>query len=113
MTDSAFAFGLGVGTHNSKGEWLEVFFARPLLAPPAALAEIVAGFQSGAALDKTQLQTLQSALAAAGADSQARLAESAARNGSPRSRRSCWQQIRRLQMYPRATSSCTCCPTAW
>ena len=83
MTDSAFAFGLGVGTQNSKGEWLEVFFAQPLLAPPAELAEIVAGFQSGAALDKTQLQTLQSALAGAGADSQARLASQLVETGRP------------------------------
>ncbi len=74
MTDSAFAFGLGVGTHNSKGEWLEVFFAQPLLAPPAALADAVADLDSGAALSTAQLQTLQSALTAAGADSQAGLA---------------------------------------
>ena len=37
MTDSAFAFGLGVGTHNSRGEWLEVYFPQPLLAPSPAL----------------------------------------------------------------------------
>ena len=39
MTNSAFAFGLGVGTHNSKGEWLEIFFPHPLLSPSPELAE--------------------------------------------------------------------------
>ena len=41
MTDSAFAFGLGVGTHNRKGDWLEVYFPRPLLAPSASLCAAV------------------------------------------------------------------------
>jgi 2,3,4,5-tetrahydropyridine-2-carboxylate N-succinyltransferase len=74
MTNSAFAFGLGVGTHNSKGEWLEVFFAQPLLSPPAALVQAVADSNSGTALERAQLQDLQSALAAAGAAEQAELA---------------------------------------
>ncbi|MCB1699865.1 MAG: 2,3,4,5-tetrahydropyridine-2,6-dicarboxylate N-succinyltransferase [Halioglobus sp.] len=74
MTDSAFAFGLGVGTHNSNGQWLEIFFARPVLAPPAELAAAVAGYDSNTALDKEQLQSLQTALAAAGAAEQAQLA---------------------------------------
>lgn len=35
-----FAFGLGTGTMNARGEWLEVFFPAPVLAPeaPAAVA---------------------------------------------------------------------------
>jgi 2,3,4,5-tetrahydropyridine-2,6-dicarboxylate N-succinyltransferase len=74
MTDSAFAFGLGVGTHNTSGDWLEVFFARPLLAPPASLVKAVAGADSGTALSGSQLQELQHALAAAGLDEQAALA---------------------------------------
>ena len=74
MTDSAFAFGLGVGTHNTSGDWLEVFFARPLLAPPASLVKAVAGADSGTALSSSQLQELRHALAAAGLDEQAALA---------------------------------------
>ena len=74
MTDSAFAFGLGVGTHNSNGQWLEIFFAMPVLAPPAELAAAVAWYDSNTALDKEQLQSLQTALAAAGAAEQAQLA---------------------------------------
>jgi 2,3,4,5-tetrahydropyridine-2-carboxylate N-succinyltransferase len=74
MTDSAFAFGLGVGTHNSKADWLEVFFARPVLAPGPALVTALAGLDSGAALDKARLRLLQQALAAAGESEQAALA---------------------------------------
>lgn len=74
MTDSAFAFGLGVGTHNSKGQWLEVFFPRPLLAPSAPLVRAVADSAAATALDTAQLQSLQAALAAAGATAQAQLA---------------------------------------
>ena len=37
MTDSAFAFALGTGTHNSQGEWLEVYFPQPIMAPATAL----------------------------------------------------------------------------
>lgn len=74
MTDGAFAFGLGVGTHNSKGEWLEIYFPQPLLAPSAALAQAAAGCNSSQALDREQLQALQSALADAGETAQAALA---------------------------------------
>jgi 2,3,4,5-tetrahydropyridine-2-carboxylate N-succinyltransferase len=31
------SFAFGVGTHNSSGQWLEVFYPRPLLNPSAAL----------------------------------------------------------------------------
>ena len=112
MTDSAFAFGLGVGTHNSKGEWLEVFFARPLLAPPATLVKAVAGADSGAAMSSAQLEALQEELASAGLAN--RLSWQA----------NCWQvtarwllyccaKMHRRPMCPRATSNCTCCRTGW
>ena len=45
-----YALGLGVGTQNSKGEWLEAFFPQPLLNPDPVLASVVAetlDFQSG------------------------------------------------------------------
>ena len=62
MTDSAFAFGLGVGTHNKQGEWLEIFFPQPILAPSAALAQAVTDCDPALALDREQLQALQAAL---------------------------------------------------
>jgi 2,3,4,5-tetrahydropyridine-2-carboxylate N-succinyltransferase len=75
MTNSAFAFGLGVGTHNSNHEWLEIFFPQPLLAPSPELAKAAANCDSGRALDREQLQALQSALADAGETAQAALAQ--------------------------------------
>ncbi len=83
MTDSAFAFGLGVGTHNSKGQWLEVFFPRPLLAPPAELVAAVAGCDSAEALDESTLRKLQSELSGAGAREQAELAGRLLDSGRP------------------------------
>jgi 2,3,4,5-tetrahydropyridine-2-carboxylate N-succinyltransferase len=74
MTDSAFAFGLGVGTHNSAGQWLEVFFPQPLLAPSAAIAAAAAQYDSGQALTREQLQQLQHTLTASGEAEQAELA---------------------------------------
>ena len=74
MTDCAFAFGLGVGTHNSKGQWLEVFYPQPLLAPSPAVVTAVAACATGSSLDNAQLQALQAALKAAGDTEQAELA---------------------------------------
>ncbi len=74
MTNSAFAFGLGVGSLNSKGEWLEVFFPDPILSPSAALVEAAAGLSSDKSLSSTQVTTLHAALAAAGENDQADLA---------------------------------------
>jgi 2,3,4,5-tetrahydropyridine-2-carboxylate N-succinyltransferase len=74
MTDSAFAFGLGVGTRNSQGDWLEVFFPAPMLSPPDAIAAAATGLDSGSALSGEQLQQLREALAASGQTAQAELA---------------------------------------
>lgn len=44
------AFAIGVGTKNSKGEWLEVFYQQPLFQPSAAIinaAKESAGYTSG------------------------------------------------------------------
>ena len=83
MSDPAFAFGLGIGTHNSKGEWLEVFFPQPLLNPSAALAAAVTSSDSGQALSEQQLAELQQSLAAAGEAEQAALAAQLLRSGRP------------------------------
>ncbi len=74
MTNTAFAFGLGVGTRNSKGQWLEVFFAQPLLDPSAELIAAVANTDNETTLEIEQLRELRQALVDAGADKQAALA---------------------------------------
>ncbi|MEM1111014.1 MAG: 2,3,4,5-tetrahydropyridine-2,6-dicarboxylate N-succinyltransferase [Pseudomonadota bacterium] len=75
MTDNAFAFGLGVGTHNSQGEWLEVYFANPILAPSPELAAAAAGLDNEAVLDADQIRALAGALREAGEHEQSELAE--------------------------------------
>jgi len=47
---STFALAIGVGTKNSKGEWLEVFYQQPLLNPASELvaaAKDTLGYEGG------------------------------------------------------------------
>jgi 2,3,4,5-tetrahydropyridine-2-carboxylate N-succinyltransferase len=74
MTNSAFALGLGVGTHNAKGDWLEVFFPLPVLQPAPELARAWETCAGNLALSTSQLAQLQAALTAAGETAQAELA---------------------------------------
>ena len=45
----ALAFAIGVGTQNAKGEWLEVFYQKPVYQPEAGLVEAAkaAGYEAG------------------------------------------------------------------
>lgn len=83
MTDTAFALGLGVGTQNSKGEWLEVFFPSPLIQPNAEIAAALEGLDNNTALEAGQLRSLQEQLGAAGDSEQARLAGRLLDSGRP------------------------------
>ena len=38
MSDNFFALGLGIGTRNKDGNWLEVYFPQPVIKPSAATA---------------------------------------------------------------------------
>jgi 2,3,4,5-tetrahydropyridine-2-carboxylate N-succinyltransferase len=62
MTDSAFALGIGPGTRDARGNWLEVFYPQPVLAPPAALTERVRDLASPEPLTPEALRALASAL---------------------------------------------------
>ncbi|MDB6063131.1 MAG: 2,3,4,5-tetrahydropyridine-2,6-dicarboxylate N-succinyltransferase [Verrucomicrobiaceae bacterium] len=81
MTQSLFAIGLGVGTKNQKGEWLDVFYPRPLLNPDAAIVAAIAeagskiGANAAIELSNNELQTLIKTLRSAGATEQADIAE--------------------------------------
>ena len=63
-----FSLGLGVGTQNSQGEWLEVFYPQPLLNPDSAIASAIAnaiGYQGGnstIAISGEQAATIAQAL---------------------------------------------------
>ncbi|WP_066965393.1 2,3,4,5-tetrahydropyridine-2,6-dicarboxylate N-succinyltransferase [Microbulbifer sp. Q7] len=74
---NVYSIGFGVGTCNSKGEWLEVYFPQPLLNPADAVASAVTGtlnIEGGnvaVALEQAQLQPLADQLESAGANAQA------------------------------------------
>ncbi|BFM20950.1 2,3,4,5-tetrahydropyridine-2,6-dicarboxylate N-succinyltransferase [Gilvimarinus japonicus] len=84
-----YSLGLGVGTQNQKGEWLEVFYPAPLLNPSDATAQAISqtvGYEDGnqaLALNKQQAAELAKALSAAGDAEQAAIAESLASSERP------------------------------
>ncbi len=77
MSEQLFSLGLGIGTQNAQGQWLEVFYATPVLNPsPALVSAITAntdyeGGNQAVPLAKGQLGTLESALREAGETEQA------------------------------------------
>ncbi|MGL6161533.1 2,3,4,5-tetrahydropyridine-2,6-dicarboxylate N-succinyltransferase [Microbulbifer sp.] len=84
-----YSIGFGVGTCNSKGDWLEVYYPQPLFKPEAETATAVAEalkLDEGnhtIALDPSQLQPLAEKLNAAGASEQAEILEQFAGSQSP------------------------------
>lgn len=74
MTNRALAFGLGLGTHNGKGDWLEIFFPQPILHPSQALASALGQCATDQTLTRTQLEDVHASLKAAGENAQAQLA---------------------------------------
>lgn len=79
MSEQLFSIGLGVGTKNSQGNWLEVFYAQPVLNPSADFARAVGatlsykGGNQAIELDKGKLGSLESALREIGESAQADL----------------------------------------
>ncbi|WP_019530533.1 2,3,4,5-tetrahydropyridine-2,6-dicarboxylate N-succinyltransferase [Dasania marina] len=86
---SLFSIGLGVGTQNAKGEWLEVFYALPVLNPSQALSKAVIAatdYQQGNQalnLDKGQLGSLEASLRAAGEAAQADIVNAMKQSSRP------------------------------
>ena len=84
-----FSAGFGVGTQNSKGEWLEVFYQQPVLNPSAALVDAVKsvlGYASGnqaIEFSADQAAALADALKAAGETGQAALVAALAASKRP------------------------------
>lgn len=66
MSNTLFSLAFGVGTQNRQGNWLEVFYAQPLLRPSGELIEAIApllDYQGG-----NQAITISTTLAAQLAD---------------------------------------------
>ncbi|MDR9425519.1 MAG: 2,3,4,5-tetrahydropyridine-2,6-dicarboxylate N-succinyltransferase [Marinobacter sp.] len=85
----SFAFGIGIGSQNNQGEWLEVFYQQPILTPDRDLIDVVEaslGYQGGnKAINVTaeQLTKLADSLRQIGQTDQAKLADSAADSKRP------------------------------
>lgn len=85
---NAFALAIGVGTKNSKGDWLEVFYPQPLLNPSAALidaAKSALGYEEGNValdVDGGELEAFAAALESADA-MQAALARACTESEKP------------------------------
>ncbi|BCG26508.1 2,3,4,5-tetrahydropyridine-2,6-dicarboxylate N-succinyltransferase [Pseudomonas tohonis] len=68
MSTQLFSVAFGVGTQNRQGNWLEVFYAQPLLKPTAQLVEAITpilGYSAGnqaIAFTNTQAADLATAL---------------------------------------------------
>jgi len=90
MNAHFFAIGLGIGTRNAKGSWLEVYYPRPLLRPDHALASRIAeavGFSGGNValdVDVDMLMHLVSAAESAGDDALADLVRQFATSTRPK-----------------------------
>jgi len=84
-----YCLGLGVGTQNSKSEWLEVYYPAPLLKPNTALCQAFGAILDAAAdptshpLNSDQLSTLALTLEAAGEEEQAAIAKQLATSQQP------------------------------
>ncbi len=84
-----YAAGLGIGTQNSKGEWLEVFYACPWLKPDpqiiSAIASVV-GYENGnqaVAINVQQAAQIASALETKGCAEAAALAKKLSESKRP------------------------------
>ncbi|MEC8525686.1 MAG: 2,3,4,5-tetrahydropyridine-2,6-dicarboxylate N-succinyltransferase [Pseudomonadota bacterium] len=85
---TTFALAIGVGTHNSKGEWLEVYYQKPLLNPADGIVEAARtalGYTGGnEAISVTADQLTAFASAVESADSeQAKLARACTESKRP------------------------------
>ena len=88
MSQSLYSLAFGVGTQNRQGNWLEVFYAQPLLAPSAELVAAVApvvGYSGGnQAIAFTTTQAAELAEAIKGIDAtQAKLLTRLAESQKP------------------------------
>ncbi|MFV0476464.1 MAG: 2,3,4,5-tetrahydropyridine-2,6-dicarboxylate N-succinyltransferase [Parahaliea sp.] len=76
MTDTVFAYGIGIGTQNSMGEWLEVYFPQPELSPPPSITDLLGNFDNNSELDHSDIDRLYKALEKAGEYEEASLVAS-------------------------------------
>ncbi|MFT5722189.1 MAG: 2,3,4,5-tetrahydropyridine-2-carboxylate N-succinyltransferase [Motiliproteus sp.] len=76
MSGNVFCLGLGIGTQSSKGDWLDVFYPKPVFEPSSTLLKALSdaiGYKGGNqvfVLDSDSLTQVADALAAVDAQEQ-------------------------------------------
>ena len=89
MSESLFSLGLGLGSQNSKGEWLDIFYPQPLVQPSDALCKAIApiveykGGNAAIAVNSEQMSRVAEAAKAAGDSAQADIAAQLASSSQP------------------------------
>ena len=87
MSRQLYALGIGVGTRNSAGEWLEVFYPAPLFEPGPEVAAALAAAQLDGSrvtpLDAEKLSALGERFTRCGAAEQAAICERMASSRRP------------------------------
>ena len=89
MSESLFSLGLGLGSQNSKGEWLDIFYPQPLVQPSDALCKAIApiveykGGNAAIAVKSEQMSRVAEAAKAAGDSAQADIAAQLASSSQP------------------------------
>lgn len=84
-----YSFGLGVGTQNANGEWLEIFYATPVLNPSEKTAAVIAdivgyvGGNQAIVITNKQAAEIAIALAAIGEEAQAATARTLSKSQRP------------------------------
>ncbi|MBD2858246.1 2,3,4,5-tetrahydropyridine-2,6-dicarboxylate N-succinyltransferase [Spongiibacter sp. KMU-158] len=89
MTTTLFSLGLGTGSKNSKGDWLDIFYPQPITGASSAIAnalkEALAYEGGNQAIDvsTTQMANLAGQLEAAGETAQAKIAQQLSNSSQP------------------------------
>jgi 2,3,4,5-tetrahydropyridine-2-carboxylate N-succinyltransferase len=90
MSGNAFCLGLGVGTQSSNGDWLEVFYAKPIFEPCNTLLKALSeatGYSGGnkaIALDAALLDKVNAAFGSVNAEDQQAIAATLTGSDQPR-----------------------------
>jgi 2,3,4,5-tetrahydropyridine-2-carboxylate N-succinyltransferase len=85
----SFAFGIGIGTQNNQGEWLEVFYQQPVITPDNDLIEVAQnvldyhGGNQALSVSPEQLKSLAHGLRQTGQMEQSTLADKAVQSQRP------------------------------
>ena len=85
MSTAPFAFGIGIGTKNSHGAWLEVFFKTPVFEPSNEIIEAAKQLGDGCTIEPSaeQWKAFATQLEALGENDQAALALKASESKAP------------------------------